>query len=75
MDRTNRSVLQQLQSNKPGSKAKVQLFGDYSGTGKFEIVEDPYFGGQQGFETAYDQAVRFSTNFLKEVFPDVQAEA
>lgn len=73
MDRSNLSNIQREQKKKPGSKAKVILFGDYSGTGEVEIVNDPYYGGKDGFETAYEQAVRFSTNFLKDVFPDVKA--
>lgn len=71
MDRANLSDLQRIQQRKSNSKAKVMLFGEYSGTGKAEVISDPYYGGQQGFEKAYEQATRFSTNFLKEVFPDV----
>ena len=50
------------------------LFGEYSGTGKAEVISDPYYGGQQGFEKAYEQATRFSKNFFADVFPDVKAE-
>lgn len=71
MDRANLSDLQRIQQRKSNNKAKVMLFGEYSGTGKAEVISDPYYGGQQGFEKAYEQATRFSTNFLKEVFPDV----
>ncbi|KAK3365634.1 phosphotyrosine protein phosphatase I superfamily [Lasiosphaeria ovina] len=74
MDRANLGDLQRIQQRKPGSKAKVMLFGEYSGTGKPEVISDPYYGGQQGFEKAYEQAVRFSKNFLRDVFPDVEAE-
>jgi low molecular weight phosphotyrosine protein phosphatase len=74
MDKSNLSDIQrEQQRKKPGSKAKVMLFGEYSGTpGKVEIVNDPYYGGNDGFETAYEQAVRFSRNFLRDVFPDVK---
>ncbi|KAK4174254.1 putative low molecular weight phosphotyrosine protein phosphatase [Triangularia setosa] len=74
MDRANLSDLQRIQQRKSNSKAKVMLFGEYSGTGKAEVISDPYYGGQQGFEKAYEQATRFSTNFLKNVFPDVQPQ-
>lgn len=74
MDRSNLSDLQRIQQRKQGSKAKVMLFGEYSGSGKAEIINDPYYGGRQGFEKAYEQATRFSTNFLREVFPDVQPQ-
>ncbi|KAL2021825.1 hypothetical protein VTK56DRAFT_6599 [Thermocarpiscus australiensis] len=72
MDRSNLEDLQRLQRRKPGSKAKVMLFGEYSGTGRAEAISDPYYGGRQGFEKAYEQARRFSINFLKDVFPHVQ---
>ncbi|KAK3996664.1 Low molecular weight phosphotyrosine protein phosphatase [Cladorrhinum sp. PSN332] len=72
MDRSNLADLQRIQQRKPNSKAKLMLFGEYSGTSKAEVINDPYYGGNLGFEKAYEQATRFSTNFLKEVFPDVQ---
>ena len=73
MDRSNLSDLQRMQQRKPGSKAKVMLFGEYSGTGKAEAISDPYYGGRDGFEKAYEQAMRFSRNFLKDVFPEVES--
>lgn len=74
MDRSNLEDLKRIQQRKPGSKAKLMLFGEYSGTGQAEVISDPYYGGRQGFETAYEQATRFSKNFLKDKFPDVQPE-
>jgi low molecular weight phosphotyrosine protein phosphatase len=74
MDRANLENLQHMQQRKSGSKAKVMLFGEYSGTGKTEVINDPYYGGRQGFEKAYEQATRFSKNFLADVFPDMEAE-
>lgn len=48
---------------------KVMLFGEFGGKkrrgGKAEEVEDPYYGGDHGFETAYEQSVRFSKAFLE----------
>jgi len=73
MDRSNLSDLQRMQQRKPGGKAKVMLFGEYSGTGKAEAISDPYYGGRDGFEQAYEQAMRFSRNFLKDVFPEVES--
>ncbi|KAK3377697.1 phosphotyrosine protein phosphatase I superfamily [Podospora didyma] len=75
MDRANLSELERIKQRKPRSKANVMLFGEYSGTGKAEVINDPYYGGRQGFETAYEQATRFSKNFLQDVFPDVDAES
>ena len=67
MDKFNLSDLQRLQRGKPDSKAKVMLFGEYSGSGKAEVVMDPYYGGRDGFAKAYEQCKRFARNFLKEV--------
>jgi low molecular weight phosphotyrosine protein phosphatase len=49
------------------------LFGEFSGKKKAEEVDDPYYGGRDGFEIAYEQCVRFSKNFLKQTFPDVKS--
>ncbi|KAL4751638.1 hypothetical protein BDW72DRAFT_173406 [Aspergillus terricola var. indicus] len=52
--------------------AEVRLFGDYGPGGTLhervgggEVVQDPYYGGANGFEDVYQQVVRFSTNFLQ----------
>jgi len=47
-------------------KAKVVLFGEFGGRGK-EEVDDPYYGGAEGFEVAYEQCVRLSKAWLKDV--------
>lgn len=51
--------------------AEVRLFGDFGKGGKLhdrvgggEVVQDPYYGGANGFEEVYQQVVRFSQNFL-----------
>jgi low molecular weight phosphotyrosine protein phosphatase len=45
---------------------KVMLFGEFGGKGKGrgEEVEDPYYGGDGGFDTAFEQAGRFGRAFL-----------
>ncbi|KAG6030851.1 hypothetical protein E4U41_007750 [Claviceps citrina] len=64
MDRSNLSDLKALQK---GGKARVMLFGEFSGRGKPEVVNDPYYGGRDGFDKAFEQCSRFSGNFLREV--------
>lgn len=64
--------LKLLQQQKPTGKAKVKIFGEYSG-GKVEEVEDPYHGENKDFDMAYGRFVLFSKNFLKAIFPDVDA--
>ncbi|PSS27432.1 hypothetical protein M430DRAFT_112213 [Amorphotheca resinae ATCC 22711] len=72
MDRDNLRDLQRIHQ-RAGGKAKVMLFGEFSGKKKAEEVDDPYYGGRDGFEIAYEQCVRFSKNFLKQTFPDVKS--
>lgn len=69
MDRSN---LQNLESLKPkNNKAKVQLFGDYKGTTNFDrIVNDPYYGGDAGFEINFQQVLAFSKNLLESIKTD-----
>lgn len=49
-----------------GGKAKVMLFGEFSGRQRPEEINDPYYGARDGFDVAYEQCVRFSRNFLKQ---------
>lgn len=48
---------------------KVMLFGEFGGEtrrgGRGEEVQDPYYGGNDGFTVAYEQAVKFSKVFLE----------
>ncbi|KAJ5153285.1 Protein-tyrosine phosphatase low molecular weight mammalian [Penicillium canariense] len=51
--------------------AEVRLFGDFGKGGKLhdrvgggEVVQDPYYGGANGFEEVYQQVVRFSQGFI-----------
>ncbi|BEJ12581.1 hypothetical protein CspHIS471_0210410 [Cutaneotrichosporon sp. HIS471] len=71
MDESN---LQTLQTRKPrGSRAHITLFGNFepdlalaSPGARLRpgIIEDPYYGGRDGFEIAYDQCVRYARGFL-----------
>ncbi|KAH7130165.1 low molecular weight phosphotyrosine protein phosphatase [Dendryphion nanum] len=77
MDDSNLDDLLRLRAReikKVGSEdgvGKVMLFGDFGGKkrrGKRgEEVDDPYYGGQNGFEDAYEQAVRFTNAFLEQL--------
>ncbi|KAE8152236.1 phosphotyrosine protein phosphatase I superfamily [Aspergillus avenaceus] len=59
-------------SGEAGAKvAEVRLFGDFGAGGVLhervgggEVVQDPYYGGVNGFEEVYQQVVRFSKGFL-----------
>lgn len=73
MDRDNLKDLQRLRlraaskgADDAEGKGRVMLFGDFGGR-KGEEVDDPYYGANDGFEIAYEQMVRFSKGFLREV--------
>ncbi|KAI4859212.1 phosphotyrosine protein phosphatases I [Hypoxylon rubiginosum] len=74
MDNSNLSDLQRWNNRRKkssSSKAQVMLFGEFSGTGRKEVVQDPYYIGRDAFEKAFEQCKRFSTNFLEQTFPDL----
>ncbi|QPG75717.1 hypothetical protein FOA43_003076 [Brettanomyces nanus] len=64
MDNAN---LHTLKSRNPGnSKAVVQLFGHWKEDSLVsEEVNDPYYGGVDGFEACYQQCYHFSQVFIK----------
>ncbi|CDH08624.1 probable Low molecular weight phosphotyrosine protein phosphatase [Zygosaccharomyces bailii ISA1307] len=64
MDEMNLRNLRRLRPD--GSKARVELFGHWNGTNsKFQaIVDDPYYGGVDGFEHNFRQVSHFSDQFL-----------
>ena len=72
MDASNLQDLQRLKKRVDSvgqkSKAKVMLFGEFSGKSKAEQVGDPYYGEDDGFEEVYGQVSRFSKYLLQEVF-------
>lgn len=71
MDRDNLRDLQRMRqrverTNGDKQLGKLMLFGDFGGrTG--ETVVDPYYGADDGFDIAYEQMVRFSEGFQREV--------
>ncbi|KAI9352136.1 phosphotyrosine protein phosphatase I superfamily [Obelidium mucronatum] len=62
MDDSNLSNLRNIQPK--GTKAVVKLFGEFDPEGE-RIIEDPYYGGNEGFEHNFQQVVRASHGFLK----------
>ena len=72
MDRMNLTDLERVRSRATkqlGAEQKLgvlKLFGDFGGTPGEEVV-DPYYGGNEGFEIAYHQMVRFTEGLMKEI--------
>ncbi|OBZ87307.1 Low molecular weight phosphotyrosine protein phosphatase [Choanephora cucurbitarum] len=62
MDESNLSDLKRLQPK--GSKAVLKLFGEYDPEGEL-IIEDPYYGGNDGFEHNFRQVTRASEGLLR----------
>ncbi|KAJ3073201.1 hypothetical protein HDU98_002020 [Podochytrium sp. JEL0797] len=62
MDESNLNDLKRAQPK--GSKAVVKLFGEFDAQGE-RIIEDPYYGGDEGFEHNFLQVGRCSRGFLE----------
>lgn len=64
MDQSNRSDLLFMKPRE--SNTRVALFGEWKTDSKFNtVVQDPYYGGINGFETNFQQISHFSEEFLK----------
>lgn len=65
MDESNLRNLQRLKP-KDAKKGAIYLFGHWNHNDKFnKIVDDPYYGGINGFEYNFTQVTYFSEEFLK----------
>lgn len=64
MDESNLRNLQRLRP-KDAEKGEIHLFGDWNTNGKYnKIVDDPYYGGINGFQYNFQQVKYFSEQFL-----------
>ncbi|CCE65740.1 hypothetical protein TPHA_0M01650 [Tetrapisispora phaffii CBS 4417] len=63
MDDSNFSNLKRIEPE--DSKSQVSLFGEWNTNNKYNrIVDDPYYGGIDGFEYNFEQVTYFSEQFL-----------
>ncbi|PWN52759.1 putative LTP1-protein-tyrosine-phosphatase [Violaceomyces palustris] len=60
MDVNNVRNLKNMQPR--SSRAVIKLFGEFDDN---QPIADPYYGGRNGFELAYEQIVRYSHGFLR----------
>jgi low molecular weight phosphotyrosine protein phosphatase len=74
MDEDNRRDLKDMvkRAQKKGQLGdevleKIHLYGAFGGKDKKEEIGDPYYGGRDGFEIAYEQAVRCGHGLLKHI--------
>lgn len=64
MDEMNIRNIKRIQPK--DSRTNVCLFGEWNTDGKFDkIVDDPYYGGDDGFQYNFEQIQYFSEQFLK----------
>lgn len=66
MDRDNFDYLQTLKAHS-GGKAKLSLMCDYARQSTLTEVPDPYYGGNDGFETVLDLLEDSTTGLLQEI--------
>ncbi|KAG8445585.1 hypothetical protein GDO86_010382 [Hymenochirus boettgeri] len=64
MDESNLRDLKRKAGQVPDCKAKIELLGSYDPQKKL-IIEDPYYGRDEDFETVYQQCVRCCKSFLE----------
>ncbi|NP_001088763.2 acid phosphatase 1 L homeolog [Xenopus laevis] len=64
MDESNLRDLKKKGGQVQNCKAKIELLGSYDPQKKL-IIEDPYYGRDEDFETVYQQCVRCCKSFLE----------
>lgn len=64
MDNSNLRDLKQVESKAKNPKAVLKMFGEYDPKGE-KVIEDPYYGGMDGFEKNLQQVIRCSHAFLE----------
>ncbi|KAK5120689.1 hypothetical protein LTR85_006047 [Meristemomyces frigidus] len=72
-DLVKRAAKRGLLDGKEAAK-KVYLFGEFGGKAKDEEIGDPYYGGQGGFVTAYEQVTRLGQGLLKHIEQEAARE-
>ncbi|GAA6029959.1 hypothetical protein JCM8097_009189 [Rhodosporidiobolus ruineniae] len=60
MDKSNMSNIERVKPR--NATATIAMFGSY---GDGRVIEDPYYGGPNGFEETYQQCVRYSEGLLE----------
>ncbi|KAK0279354.1 Low molecular weight phosphotyrosine protein phosphatase [Friedmanniomyces endolithicus] len=46
---------------------RIHLYGEFGGKRREEEIGDPYYGGRDGFEIAYEQVTRFGKALLRHI--------
>lgn len=64
MDESNLRDLKRKSNQIMNCKAKIELLGSYDPQNQL-IIEDPYYGNDEDFETVYQQCLRCCKAFLE----------
>ncbi|XP_069091942.1 low molecular weight phosphotyrosine protein phosphatase isoform X2 [Pleurodeles waltl] len=64
MDESNLRDLKRKSEKVQNCKSKIELLGSYDPQ-KCHIIEDPYYGKDEDFETVYQQCLRCCKSFLE----------
>ncbi|XP_066468477.1 low molecular weight phosphotyrosine protein phosphatase isoform X1 [Tiliqua scincoides] len=64
MDESNLRDLKRKSSHIKNCKAKIELLGSYDPQNQL-IIEDPYYGNDEDFETVFEQCLRCCKAFLE----------
>ncbi|BGP13204.1 Low molecular weight phosphotyrosine protein phosphatase [Rhodosporidiobolus nylandii] len=62
MDKSNMSNI--ARAAPKNSTAKIAMFGEF---GDNKTVDDPYYGGDDGFERVYQQCLKYSEGLLEDM--------
>lgn len=54
---------------------KVYLYGSFGGKSTDEEVQDPWYGGTDGFDITYEQVERFGRGLLKHIEAEAKKSA
>ncbi|XP_032998906.1 low molecular weight phosphotyrosine protein phosphatase isoform X1 [Lacerta agilis] len=64
MDESNLRDLKRKSNSVPNCKSQIELLGSYDPQNQL-IIEDPYYGTDEDFETVYQQCLRCCKAFLE----------
>ncbi|WVQ98862.1 hypothetical protein IAU59_005993 [Kwoniella sp. CBS 9459] len=74
MDQSNLQTLLQRQKSASKSSSQISLFGSFAPSvpdaqqgqpaTKAQAIDDPYYGGRDGFETSFQRCTTFAEGFL-----------
>ena len=58
-----------------GQVGRVCLFGEFGGRDEGEEVQDPYYGGRDGFEVAFEQVERCGKGLIRHIEEEAKRKA